>query len=188
MDKFDDIRAIGDLYAPPKITTIVEPTRMPVILASLGVLVFLLTILPSFMHCYNERSQKFERNREFLVESGLCDRFLHDTLVKHGYADKAKILSNIYVEKARYHEIETNCEQSYLFIQQSKLFGAMDDWFTSSTLYSILTGGNWKIQVVIAVLAIITVRFFLNYLVRNNAVNQAFGAIKSDNYAVVLDQ
>ena len=191
MEKYgQDNALIGDLYtvsALPKAPSL-QPSRLPVLLASLGVVVILLTILPSFISCYHERSQKFERHREYLVQSGLCDNFLRDTLIKNGEFARANVLSNIFVEKARYHEIETNCERSYLFIQQSKFFGAVDDWYTSSTMYSVLTGGNWKIQAVLAVMAIMSVRFFLNYLVRNNAVNQAFSALKSENCAIVMDQ
>jgi len=187
MEKYEQ-GTVGDLYTTPPEVKFVQPTRLPVILASLGVFVILFALLPSFMHCYHERSQRFDRHREYLTQSGLCDNFLRDALFKQGEFERAEVLSNIFVDKARYHEIETNCEKSYLYIQQSKLVGAMDDWFTSTTLYSVLTGGNWKIQAVLAIMAIMSVRFFLNYLVRYNAINQAFSSLKSDNYAVVVDQ
>lgn len=187
MEKYGET-LVGDLYTTPPEVKFTPPSRLPVILASLGIVVILLTLLPSFMHCYHERSQKFERHREYLTQSGLCDNFLRDALLKSGEFERADVLSNVFVEKARYHELETNCEKSYIFIQQSKLFGTLDDWYTTSTMYSVLTGGNWKIQAVLAVMAIMSVRFFLNYLVRSNAINQAFSSLKSDNYAVVLDQ
>lgn len=189
MEKYTDQYSIGTLYEePPKIVNFVSPSRLPLIFASLGVLAFLLIVLPSFLQCYNERAQKFSRHREYLVDSGLCDNFLRNTLLKNGDISRADILANIYVEKARYHDIETNCEKAYLFIQQSKLFGAIDDWFVNSTLYILLTAGNWKLQLIFMAAFVIAVRCFFNYLLRMNAVNQVAGAIKSENYAVVFEQ
>lgn len=198
-----DFPLFDDLYAesPPPTPTLRRPKASvaPLLIAFVGMVVLTVMILPSFMATYHERAQRFERHREFLTDSGLCDQFLQNLLREQGEAHRANVLSNVHVENARYHNINTNCEEAYQFVQQLKFVGALDDWYTSTNLYHVLTASSWKVQVVIIVtipsMCIVGLRFFLQYLSRRNAVNQAFDAIKPDSlgighlsrHAVIID-
>ena len=186
---------ICDLYLEkPRTPALVRPTSVPLLLASFGILVICVAVIPSFLDCYNERAFKFDTHRDYLLKSGHCDTYLQEVLTAIGETERVEILNNIQVESAKFRGIQTNCTQAYLYIQQLKFLGTVGDWYSGSTIYSILTGGNWKIQITIAVtvpMVILTiVKFWLNYSVKNNAVNRAYEAIKSpgSSYAMIIDQ
>lgn len=163
------------------------------ILAAIGTIVLLVAILPSFLHTYNERAHRFAHHRDVLM-SGYCDNYLRDVLRERGDFARADIVEKIHITSMRYRDLQTNCGESLLYIQQSKFFGAVDDWFTQSTIYSLLTASTWQLQVVFAITFILTTiimtRSVLTYMLRSNAMSRAFDTIKASqgNYAVIMDK
>jgi len=115
-------------------------------------LLILSTVMVFYLPHYNSRVIEYKKHHEFLY-SGICDRLI-DRYTNSDRTGKLQIIDEIEILNARYKGTEMNCNSALLYTSLPKWLGAFGDWWKASVIHTIITGGNWKIQVVLAIAAL----------------------------------
>jgi hypothetical protein len=118
-------------------------------------LLILCSVMVFYLPHYNNRLNEYKKHHEFLY-SGMCDKLI-DRYSNSNRSGKLAIINEIEILSARYKGTEMNCNSALLYVSMPKWLGAFGDWWKASFIHTIITGGNWKIQVVLAICALMIV-------------------------------